>query len=70
MKYYLISYLWRAKGSEKFSSGNGYISAVDMVELYEGFYEDAEYGHEKVLTHVVEISEEEYTRAFKNGILG
>lgn len=70
MKYYLISYNWRRKGDTLFNAGNGFISAENMLDLYETFYEDEYYGYTKCLTHVAEISEEEYTQALKNGILG
>lgn len=67
MKYYIYSFNWRANGHSTINAGRGRGEFRDIVELYEHVAAQPE---NICITHVAEITEEQYNRVKENGIIG
>lgn len=70
MKYFIYFYMWKRKGDAFFSNAGNSLFKTDggIVELYESVAAEDDYV--AVITHVAEITKEEYARAEANGHLG
>lgn len=66
MKFYIYSYMWTNPQMSQPSFATG-VHSGGMVGLYEHLIEQPE---DICLTHVAEITEEEYDRALRSGIIG
>lgn len=67
MKYFVYNFLWKNKGYGFDNSGTGIFAGKSIIDLY---YHNISQPEEWVLTHVAEITKEEYDRAEEDGVIG
>jgi hypothetical protein len=67
MKYYVYSFIWKAKGSSTWNSGTDLFEGNSAVELYENTVQQPETW---CITSFAEITKAEYDMGCAKGIIG
>ena len=67
MKYYVYSFIWKAKDSSTWNSGTDLFEGNSVVELYENTVQQPE---KWCITSFAEITKAEYDMGCTKGIIG
>ena len=67
MKYYVYSFIWKAKDSSTWNAGTRLFEGNSVVELYENTVQQPE---KWCITSFAEITKTEYEMGYAKGIIG
>jgi len=67
MKYYVYSFIWKAKDSSAWNAGTRLFEGNSVVELYENTVQQPE---KWCITSFAEITKAEYEMGYAKGIIG
>jgi hypothetical protein len=67
MKYYVYSFIWKAKDSSTWNAGTRLFEGNSVVELYENTVQQPE---KWCITSFAEITKAEYEMGYAKGIIG